>query len=119
MMRFPELIVALFFLLPIQCKAQEIIRMDISNGLPIGTATAENPKPWRLVTQLNNGAITVSRYETKDQCNDAKDRAEHKPMTLEEKAYSAYFQKRAGNCHLGEICVVGSPLTYAMTGTDI
>ena len=113
-----ETLIALFCLLPIQCGADELdpttrsILSAVAGPIPSSEDTRETPKPWRLVTQLNNGRITVSRYETKEQCDDAKQRAQHQPMTLEEKAYSLYFQKRDSEGHKG-------PPTYMLTATDI
>jgi hypothetical protein len=86
----------------------------IFNTGTTGSVTMNSPAtalPWRLVTQLYDGEITVHHFATREECEDHRKTAEHQPVTLEERAYSAYFAKKDLNANVSQ--------SYAHVGTDV
>lgn len=78
----------------------------------VTNATPSVPLNWRLVIRRVSGEITVTHFATEADCNTAKQAAEHVPITPEEKAYAAYFDKQDRNNNLQN-------RTYMTTSGDI
>ena len=106
---------------PSLCNAQSgenanaVILCATASSIPadVNVIGGVAPGKWRLVTQLMNGQINVSRFQTKDACEAEIKKSEHQPTTQEEKAYSTYFAKKFSDDD------PAAASSYLKIGTDI